>query len=574
MKTQISHLVLLLTLLIYTLLSSTTASSIRIPIQRQRRISALPSFHNSHQHRIKSAAAAAAAATNAKHDNQHDHHRRTLLQVDDALGNPATFDTKNYTTATASGTPGVLLLTNYYNSAYQALIDVGTPSQPMLVTFDTGSSDLWVVGTAAPNDTFNHFFDGSQSSTFVNLTEPWYVHYAVGDAYGSYVRDTVKLANLTVTNTVFGVAYDDATAGSLPVNGLDGVMGLAYQNLLLNTTYNTTLQNMYSQGQIDAPMFSFVLSKTSDSNLGTSGNYLLFGTPHASLTPFGVAYAPIVDPLTQGYYLVALDGIAADGSAVVTCGTGAAFSRAESCYAIVDSGTTLITFPTSAYESFVEGILSTRPDCNVSPTTELVTCQIYTYGYAGLPTLTFTLAGTTITLQPVQYFQDQMLAIQPLDGLTSLSDNAFLLGDVFLQSVYTIFDQGNGGRVGFAMQPPANSVDYSGPLFALDTFSTDIANSKGLSIVNPTIYWNPPDVSTFLVDFAALEAAAAGSNTGSSSTQLHRLNSVKKQRQFELHSQRKARMKQRRQFGSTSSRSGFAAWTPSLHGKMSSSFKA
>ena len=123
------------------------------------------------------------------------------------------------------------------DTAYLGYISIGSPAQSMQVIFDTGSSDLWVVGQgcnvtggsgSCAGDTR---FDPSASNTYQSSPDkPWQDVYGSGAVKGaSHSEDiTLPVANTagtcTITNQVFGVATSmSATQASIPESGICGL---------------------------------------------------------------------------------------------------------------------------------------------------------------------------------------------------------------------------------------------------------------------------------------------------------------------------------------------------------------
>ena len=72
---------------------------------------------------------------------------------------------------------------NWWEVIFYGEISIGTPPQPLLVQFDTGSTDLWVPypGCIGCNDTL--VFNESLSSTFKGTDELFKISYANGSSY-------------------------------------------------------------------------------------------------------------------------------------------------------------------------------------------------------------------------------------------------------------------------------------------------------------------------------------------------------------------------------------------------------
>lgn len=91
------------------------------------------------------------------------------------------------------------------DSSYYGSIAIGTPPKSFDVILDTGSSDLWVVGSDCDVcDETSSGFTASSSSTFKNLSQPFSITYGSGKAFGTLVQDVVRMADFQVTGQTFG----------------------------------------------------------------------------------------------------------------------------------------------------------------------------------------------------------------------------------------------------------------------------------------------------------------------------------------------------------------------------------
>lgn len=82
----------------------------------------------------------------------------------------------------------------------------GTPPQSLLVALDTGSLDLWVMGSVCGrNCAGSKMFDPSASSTFATKNTPYAFEYDAGKVQGTLATDTVSLAGYQLAAQPFGV---------------------------------------------------------------------------------------------------------------------------------------------------------------------------------------------------------------------------------------------------------------------------------------------------------------------------------------------------------------------------------
>lgn len=347
----------------------------------------------------------------------------------------------------------------------------------------------------------------------------------------------MHIASYSMPNQTLGIGTAFGDAGSLPTQPLDGVMGLAFPATL--TTYQmpypTVLQHLYNTNQISSLSFSFVMTKSSENQdsfgddaqfQGQSYRNEFIINPSAQtnqqLSPQGFTTLAVADAASLGFYFTQMDNVLVDGQTDGTlcqmATTTRRGARDTSCWIVFDSGTSLITFPPPIYDDFANYVASVRSDCIYDSTgSGSVFCDIDSFGYDGLPTLTFILNGTNYVLTPQQYFQSNTLGIEPLD-LNSPGGHyySFILGDVFLQSVYSVFNQTSQTVMLSNPQPAATAALTTIPRY-YNLLNTN-NQTLGVPIQNPTVFWNPPDVSTYLSILPSYDVTQEAYSGGSSSS--------------------------------------------------------
>jgi cathepsin D len=113
------------------------------------------------------------------------------------------------------------------------------------------------------------------------------------------------------------------------------------------------------------------------------------------------------------------------------------------CSMVVDSGTSVITGPSSIINPLMDRINATLDCSNVD----------------SLPPLAFVIAGRTFTLTADQYVirintPGQQPPVQCQTGVMAMDmDGLWILGDTFMRSYFSIFDR-DQNRVGFATANP------------------------------------------------------------------------------------------------------------------------
>jgi len=203
-------------------------------------------------------------------------------------------------------------------------------------------------------------------------------------------------------------------------------LGMAYPILSTPLGVVPPFDQLVAQNLIPTAIFSSYLSSNE-----TNSSVLILGGIDKQYYTGDINY--VVFNILQGllgYWLITGTDIKVMGKSLGNCFL---------CPLIVDTGTSVITGPPGYVEPLLDAIGYVNPDCS---------------NRNQLPTISFTLSGIDMTLEPsfyVLYGADEtgqnvcQLGIESLDpGLP-----IWILGDPFLRKYYTIFDRQNN-QVGFA----------------------------------------------------------------------------------------------------------------------------
>ncbi|XP_053506569.1 nothepsin [Ictalurus furcatus] len=342
-----------------------------------------------------------------------------------------------YPSNLASLKPGkaVVRLFNFMDAEYYGQISLGTPEQNFTVVFDTGSADLWVPSSYCVSQACaaHHKFKAVESSTYVHDGRIFGIHYDSGHLLGVTAKDTLRVGSMVLPDQVFGESVYEPGM-SFVMSKFDGVLGLSYPSLA-EEHGEPVFDNMMNQKKLEKPMFSFYLSKNSRST--NLGGELLLGGMDEELFIRPINWLPIT---LNGYWQIKVDAVKVQGSAT--------FCHSRSCQAIVDTGTTLITGPT-AYILTLQQLIG----ATLTPIGEF---QVDCKRISSLPVVSFVLNGVEYSLTADDYIRKDKInkedvcisGFQVMD-IASPFGPVWILGDIFLSQVYSIFDRGQN-RVGFA----------------------------------------------------------------------------------------------------------------------------
>lgn len=309
-------------------------------------------------------------------------------------------------------------LSNYNNMVYYGIIYIGTPTAPFEVLFDTGSSNLWVPSSSCLSTAcLTHAtYNPTLSSTYQLVGDNVTVKYGKGGFDGYLVQDTVIITNLTITNQTFALAVTELDDHFDDV-AFDGILGMGYQSLAVDNVA-PPFYNMYQQGLIDNPVFSFYLARDGTSNLGGE---LIFGGSDPSLYSGILNYVPVS---TEDYWQFTMTSATFDGITICT-----------NCQAVADTGTSLLMAPIDAYTAIYDRLNIIADG--------LIDCS----EVDDLPVLKLYIGGAMLGVPPSAYvIQSEGYC---LVGIQTMNTDFWVLGDIFLGQYYSEFDLGQN-RIGFA----------------------------------------------------------------------------------------------------------------------------
>ncbi|KAF9195516.1 hypothetical protein BGZ51_000092 [Haplosporangium sp. Z 767] len=310
-------------------------------------------------------------------------------------------------------------------SGYYGQIQIGKPPQSFGVVFDTGSSDLWVPSSKcrAEGCLSHQRFSGRHSSSYGTFDPPqsFAIEYGTGEVSGVISEDIITLGGVSSKKPIRFA--ESLTSSALFGRAIfDGVFGLAYQEMSSSGEQPPFLA-MMEQNAIKRGMFGFYMGRG-------RGELSLGGYDGSKIVDDDVHWSKVVK---NGYWEIKMDKVK----------TGKFDFLKKPVHAIVDTGTTQVIMPLDLARNLHSKYL---------PGARHIQNGIYSLPCKGkdMPTLRVQIAGKIFEVPPSLYTLQEIAPGRCMSGFAGeeIDGTTWILGDVFLRSVYSIFDFDND-RIGF-----------------------------------------------------------------------------------------------------------------------------
>ncbi|KAH0828118.1 aspartic peptidase domain-containing protein [Lanmaoa asiatica] len=352
----------------------------------------------------------------------------------------ATTNTKRSGGASSANIP---LTDEQSDVSYSGIVSIGTPAQDFNVMLDTGettvlsiprvssdsclgSSDLWVATTACMTCTSNvPLFNPSNSSTYKNVNSTLDIKYGSGVVTGYASEDTVTFGGFTLQNQRLIAVDDTMIAGNFFGDSLSGIMGLGFQSISVLKT-PPFWQALYNQNLLSRPVFGFYLERyvnQVEKKDTAPGGTLTLGGANASLYAGNIEFIDMPNGTIPSYWLQQVQTVTVQGKSIsIPSGSGLAEIWNDV------PGSVPLTSPYQGMYAF-----PCTTDVNVS----------------------ISFGGTSWAINAADMnvgtigFQTGQMCIGGIVGIPGISLPSWIIGDVFLKNVYSVFSA-DPPAVGFA----------------------------------------------------------------------------------------------------------------------------
>lgn len=313
--------------------------------------------------------------------------------------------------------------------SYMVTITFGTSSEEYHMLLDSAASNTWIMGGDCTSDVCNtHNTFGNGDSTSLTISDKTFsIVYGTGQVSGNLATDTAHIAGFSVPFT-FGLASN--VSSDFLSYPMDGILGLGRGDSTSNTIEAPSIMDvLISESLIKTKLFGVHLSRTSS---GVNDGELDFGTPNPQLYNGDLIYIPTIAN-TNGFWEIAVDDAGVDGKALGVKGRSA----------IIDTGTSFILMPSDdavALHKLISG--STQSG------------ETFTVPCSATEIVQLSFGGVNFNISTADYVGRRLgggACASNIIGRQTFGSTQWLVGDVYLKNVYTVFDF-DGSRVGFGVK--------------------------------------------------------------------------------------------------------------------------
>ncbi|KAI3126339.1 hypothetical protein CBS147326_7612 [Penicillium roqueforti] len=344
--------------------------------------------------------------------------------------------------------------------SYFSPVLVGSQKQEMWMAIDTGAPNTWVFDSECtePVCTSHHTFNQSASTSYTTAGSTFTLAYGSGTVTGKIGKDAISLAGLEVEQT-FGQA--DNASEAFQSYPFDGILGLGRSGTV-GWSLPSFMDLVAEKKLIKSNLVGFSLSRSADN---AKDGEINFGAVDTTKFDGTISYTATNEKI----WSIPVDDAYVNGKSCNFTGKSAT----------IDTGTTYLLIPPKDAKvlfSLVPG--SSQQSSNAN--NYLIPCN-------STATIEFEFSGVKYSVSPKDYVGNTEstgsdYCISTIVGYASNGAN-WLVGDVFLKNVYTVFDFDNG-KIGFGALSKSNSSSSSS--VGNGTFTASASNGTAASAANAT----------------------------------------------------------------------------------------
>jgi hypothetical protein len=365
--------------------------------------------------------------------------------------------------------------------SYFCSFKFGSSTEEYFMLLDSAASNTWVMSSDCKTKACGlHTLFGTKDSTTLKVDQtPFSVTYGTGSVQGIRGTDTAKLGTISVPLT-FGLALNVSNEfSSFP---MDGIVGLGRPDNIADKSGGidapSLMDVLISEKIISAKLFGIDLWRADDG--GTNYGELNFGKADSSRYDGDLNYIAAIKN-TNGFWELPVKDAGVNGNIAGLPGRTA----------IIDSGTSYILMPHDDALQLHELISGYKQDGS----------EMFTVPCDSAAKVQLTFGGITYDISPKDYIGRQASSgcSSNIIGRQTFGPKQWLVGDVFLKNVYTVFDF-DGQRIGFGVKSngaQAASSSSAGKISSADT--TEITATITTALLTSDILLHQPQAQALLL---------------------------------------------------------------------------
>ncbi|KAL8930263.1 MAG: hypothetical protein Q9208_000880 [Pyrenodesmia sp. 3 TL-2023] len=310
--------------------------------------------------------------------------------------------------------------------SYFASIDFGSSGKPMYMLIDTGAANTWVMGSDCKSQVCGqHRTLGPSDSTSLEVSsDDFDLLYGTGSVSGLTASDNVKIAGMSIS-LPFGLASE--VSEDFSAYPMDGILGLGPPSSR-SMDFPTAMETIQKAKALSSNLFGVNLQRASD---GSIDGEISFGAPNQAKYKGAISHTSLVAGASM--WEIPIDGAKVSGKPCLMTGKSA----------IIDTGTSFILLPPSDAKELHSQIPGSQQDGEIFnvPCTSQTPVQLI-------------FSGVAYSISPADYVGDPIsngssTCTTNFIGRRPFGPDQWLVGDVFLKNVYSVFDY-DKKRIGFA----------------------------------------------------------------------------------------------------------------------------
>ena len=315
-----------------------------------------------------------------------------------------------------SQTNSLTILDDGTDFSYFATVDFGSNNTPLQLLLDSGAANTWVMGSDCTTKSCEtHTTYGPSDSTTLKVTEDTFsFKYGSGQVSGVIVTDNMEFAGHTISLSFGSASETSTTFEDYP---MDGILGLGRDSA--DAVKEATFMETVAIAKIiPAKQYGMSLQRESD---GSMYGEINFGAPDTSKYDGNLQFTDTVSSGT--FWEIPCDDLTVDGKSTKLSGNTA----------ILDSGTTYILIPPADAKQFHASIPGAVQETDAQWNIPCDTAS----------DIRFVFSGQGYSVSPKDYVGPSVgggLCSSHFIGTQGSGPDQWILGDVFMKNVYTLFD--------------------------------------------------------------------------------------------------------------------------------------